>query len=254
MNGQRPSSILVVGGGAGGLELAIRLARAVRRGRRARVTLVDPSPGHIWKPRLHEIAVGLLVPAEEQANYAEQGATHGFAFVLGAVEAIDASAGTARVGAVREPDGPDELLSPRLLRFDVAVLAIGSTVDDFGMPGIFEHCHALDTPDGAERLHRAILAKAARVGAGEQERLRIAIVGAGTTGVELAAELRSATGRLARYRSLVNPDRVDITLLEMADRPLPGVAPVKRSTSSQRTIFGKGSAAWTALTAIPFFS
>ncbi|WP_174298761.1 NAD(P)/FAD-dependent oxidoreductase, partial [Sphingomonas bacterium] len=219
-----PCRYLIVGGGAGGLELAIRLARATRRGGRAAVTLVDPAPAHVWKPRLHEIAVGLLVAADEAAGYAEQAAAHGFTFMLGAVEAIDGSAGTARVGVVREPDGSDELLPARTCRFDTAVLAIGSTVDDFGTPGVADHCHVLDTSDGAERLHRAILAQAARVAAGAQERLRIAIVGAGTTGVELAAELRSATGRLAQYRSLLDPARVDITLIEMADRPLPGVA------------------------------
>ncbi len=220
----QPPHFLILGAGAGGLELAIRLARATGRGRRVRVTLVDPAPGHIWKPRLHEIATGLLVAADEQAGYAEQAAAHGFTFVLGKAEALDANARTVRVGAVSEPDGPGELLPVRTLRFDTAVLAIGSTVDDFGISGVFEHCHVLDTSDGAERLHRAILARAARVAAGEQERLRVAIVGAGTTGVELAAELRSAAGRLAQYRSLVDPGRIDVTILEMADRPLPGVA------------------------------
>lgn len=215
--------ILIVGGGAGGLETVIRLARATGRGKRARVTLVDPEPGHLWKPRLHEIAVGLLVPSEEQASFAEQAAAHGFTFVLGAVEKIDGQEGRARVGSVEAPDGAGELLPARTLPFDTAVLAVGSTVDDFGIPGVFEHCHVLDTPEGAERLHRAVLAQAARVAAGEQDRLGIAIVGAGTTGVELAADLRSATGKLAQYRSLLDPRRVDLTLLEMADRPLPGV-------------------------------
>lgn len=216
--------IVIAGGGAGGLELAIRLARATGRGKQARVILVDPSPDHLWKPRLHEIAVGLLVAAEEQASFATQAAAHGFYFVLGACEKIDADARTVWIAAVPGPDGSSELLPPRELGFDAAVLAIGSTIDDFGTPGVFEHTYALDTPEGAERLHRAILAQAARIAAGEQERLRVAIVGAGTTGVELAADLRSASGRLAEYRSLLDPARVDITLLEMADRPLPGVA------------------------------
>ena len=101
MQGQKSSRFLVIGGGAGGLELAIRLARGTRHERAAApVTLVDPSPSHLWKPRLHEIAVGLLVSAEEEVGYAEQAAAHGFTFVLGAVEAVDAATGVARVGAV----------------------------------------------------------------------------------------------------------------------------------------------------------
>ena len=216
--------ILIVGGGAGGLELAIRLARSTSRGRRARITLADPSPGHLWKPRLHEIAVGLLVPSEEQAGFAEQAAAHGFTFVLGTVNALDVRSGLARVGSVPGPDGSGELIPPRTIRFDTVVLATGSTVDDFETPGVFEHCHVLDTPEGAERLHRAIVAQAARVAASAQGRLHVAIVGAGTTGVELATELRSATKRMAQYRSLMDPTRLDVTLIEMADRPLPGVA------------------------------
>lgn len=160
--------ILIVGGGAGGLELAIRLARATGCGRDAHVVLADPAPVHLWKPRLHEIAVGLLAAAEEQASFAEQAAAHGFRFVLGAVEAIDVDKNMARIAAVAGPDGSGELIPARSLRFDTVVLAIGSTVDDFGTPGVFEHCHVLDTPEGAERLHRAILAQAARVAAGER--------------------------------------------------------------------------------------
>lgn len=221
---RRKPHIAIIGGGAGGLELAIRLARIGRRGRDVCVTLVDPSPGHLWKPRLHEIAVGLLVAAEEQASFAEQAAAHGFTFVLGAAESVDAGRKSIRIGRVTAPDSTDELLPSRDLDFDVAVLAIGSTVDDFGIPGVIEYAHALDTPDGAEQLHRAILAQATRVAAGVLERLRIAIVGAGTTGVELAADLRSASSRLAQYRSLIDPAQLDVTLIEMADRPLPGVA------------------------------
>ncbi len=224
MTDRQSSEVLIVGGGAGGLECAIRLARSMRRGRLGRVTLVDPVPAHVWKPRLHEVATGLLMIAEEQASYAEQAVAHGFTFVLGAVKALDARQGIARISAVQEPDGPAELLPPRTLRFDTVVLAIGSTIDDFGIPGVLDHCYVLDTAAGADRLHRAILAQATRVSATPDARLRIAIVGAGSTGVELAAELRSATRELALYRSLIDPGRVDVLLLEMADRPLPGVA------------------------------
>jgi NADH dehydrogenase len=224
--------IAVIGGGAGGLELAIRLARLTRPGRRARVTLIDRLPTHVWKPRWHEIAVGLLVEAEEAASYAAQAARHGFEFVLGEVTGLDPERRRLSLSATPYPvDDPvahaagDDLLPARTLAYDQAVLAIGSTVNDFDTPGVHEHCYTLDTAAGSERLHRALLAQGARVKAGVQGELRVVIVGAGTTGVELAAELRNAAGRLPELRSLLRPHQLSLTLLEMADRPLPGSPP-----------------------------
>ena len=221
--------IAIIGGGAGGLELAIRLARLTRHGRRARVTLIDRLPTHTWKPRWHEIAVGLLVEAEEAASYAVQAARHGFDFVLGEVTRLDTERREISVSAVPYPSGDpvahavgDDLLPARTLTYDRAVLAIGSTVNDFDTPGVRKHCYTLDTAEGSERLHRALLAWAARVKAGVQAELRVVIVGAGTTGVELAAEMRNAAGRLPELRSLLCADQLSLTLLEMADRPLPG--------------------------------
>ena len=231
MNGQAEAArrIAIIGGGAGGLELAIRLARLTRPGRRARLTLVDRHPAHIWKPRLHEIAAGLLVSAEEEASYAAQAQRHGFDFVLGEVVRLDPKRRELSLAPMPYPADDriahaagGELLPARTLAYDTAVLAIGSTVDDFGTPGVGEHCYTLDTPAAAAQLHRAVLARAARVKAGLQPELRVAIVGAGTTGVELAAELRNAAGRLSQYRSLLRPDQLSLTLLEMADRALPG--------------------------------
>ena len=221
--------IAIIGGGAGGLELAIRLARLTRPGRQARVTLVDRLPTHTWKPRWHEIAVGLLVEAEEAASYAAQAQRHGFDFVLGEVARLDPGRHELSLSAAPYPAGDpvahaagEDLLPARTLTYDQAVLAIGSTVNDFDTPGVREHCYTLDTAAGSERLHRALLARAARVKAGVQRELRVVIVGAGTTGVELAAELRNAAGRLPELRSLLRPDQLSLTLLEMADRPLPG--------------------------------
>ncbi|MBE7219144.1 MAG: FAD-dependent oxidoreductase [Caulobacteraceae bacterium] len=228
LDSTHPERIVVVGGGAGGLELAIRLARATAAPRRARVTLVDRRPTHVWKPRLHEIATGLLVPSEEAAGYAEQAQAHGFDFVLGEVTGIDPARREVAVAAVEPPPNDPiadrrggAILPQRTLAYDTAVLAVGSTVNDFGTPGVGEHAYTLDDPDGAERLHRALLAQAARVKAGLQDTLKVVIVGAGTTGVELAAELRDAAGRLAQYRSLLHQGQLQVTLVEAAGRPLP---------------------------------
>ena len=79
--------IIIVGGGAGGLELATRLgdrygARG-NRSARALVTLVDRNPTHIWKPLLHEVAAGSMDPFTQELEYAAQARWHGFEFQQG---------------------------------------------------------------------------------------------------------------------------------------------------------------------------
>ncbi len=61
--------IVIVGGGAGGLELATQLGETFGKNRKAKITLVDQNLTHIWKPLLHEIAAGSLNPHEEKTNY-----------------------------------------------------------------------------------------------------------------------------------------------------------------------------------------
>ena len=52
--------IVVVGGGAGGLELATRLGNKLGKRRKAHITLIDRRRTHLWKPLLHEIAAGSM--------------------------------------------------------------------------------------------------------------------------------------------------------------------------------------------------
>ncbi len=76
-------NIVVVGGGAGGLELATRLGRKLGKKKRANITLVDSNMTHIWKPLLHEVAAGSLNATEEELNYVAQGKWNNFNFQLG---------------------------------------------------------------------------------------------------------------------------------------------------------------------------
>ena len=52
--------IIVVGGGAGGLELVTKLSRTIGKRKLAEVVLVDRSRTHVWKPLLHEVAAGVI--------------------------------------------------------------------------------------------------------------------------------------------------------------------------------------------------
>jgi NADH:quinone reductase (non-electrogenic) len=213
--------VVVVGGGSGGIELAIGLAR------RADVTtdevvLIDKESSHLWKPRLHEVAAGLVNPGEDQAGYLALAQEHGFRFHCGALAGLDSSARTIRLAAVENTAGGEVVLNPRELEYDDLVLAFGSQVNDFGIEGVVEHCHLLDSSAQASAFNRSFLNAAIQVAEGQREHLAVGIVGAGATGVELAAELRHAASAMKRYGGLGAANRLDITVVDMANRVLAG--------------------------------
>src|ERR1700682_4394907 len=81
--------IVIVGGGAGGLELAVRLGDTVGRRRRAEVTLVDTTLTHLWKPLLHEVAAGTLDSHADAIEFLAQARSHHFGFRLGRMDGRD---------------------------------------------------------------------------------------------------------------------------------------------------------------------
>jgi NADH dehydrogenase len=215
--------VIIVGGGAGGLELAASLGR--RFGRSVmNVTLVDCATAHLWKPRLHELAAGLIGSGEDESSYLALGRANNFRFRLGALTALDATAKTISISAVSDSEG-HELLGERQLRYDALILAFGSQVNDFGVPGVVEHCHMLDSGEEALTFQRRVLEQAVRVSDGTLDRLRVGIVGAGATGVELAAELHHAIAAMHRFGGLMSVGNLEITVIDMAERPLPNCDP-----------------------------
>jgi NADH dehydrogenase len=217
---QIPASknVVIVGGGAGGAELAAALGRRFGRST-MNVTLVDCAARHLWKPRLHEVAAGLLGAGEDETSYLALGRANHFRFRLGALVGLDPEAKTISLGAVKDAQGGN-LLGPRELPYDQLVLAFGSQVNDFGIEGVVEHCHMLDSGDQALAFQRELLEQAVRVSDGALERLSIGIVGAGATGVELAAELHHAVSVMHRFGGLMSVEQFEITLVDMAPRVL----------------------------------
>lgn len=220
------AQFVIVGGGAGGLELACKLGRKLGPGH---VALVDSRLAHIWKPSLHEVAAGTLDIHQEGLSYQMLAHDNGFAFVYGALTGLDAASHTITIAAVQGADG-DVVLPERTLAFAQLVIAVGSTSNYFGVPGAAEHTISLNAADDAERFRLRLLKQLAQAethkAAGGAGQVDIVIIGAGATGVELAAELREASGVYAAYGfQLLQPERdVRITLLEGAPRilaPLP---------------------------------
>jgi NADH dehydrogenase len=222
--------VVIVGGGAGGAELAAALGRQSQK-LKMKVSLVDCVSQHLWKPRLHEVAAGVLGDSEDAIPYLALGQVNGFRFHLGALVSLDAIAKTIAVGPVMTARG-DTLLSERVLKYDTLVLAFGSEVNDFGTPGVREYCHVLDDGGRALAFQKQLLEEAVRVSEGGTDRLRIGIVGAGATGVELAAELHRSVAAMHRVGGLMSADRLAITLIDMAPRVLAGSAPAVSSFAS----------------------
>jgi NADH dehydrogenase len=227
--------IIVVGGGAGGLELATRLGDKLGRDtwfrkRRAAITLVDRSRTHIWKPLLHEIAAGSMDVDRHEVEYMAQGHWHGFKYRYGEMIGLDRANKLVHLARTVDEDGR-EITPDRWLPYDTLVIAVGSVSNDFGVPGVKEHALMLDTPEQAERFNRRLINACVRANTQRDpirpEQLHVAIIGAGATGTELSAELHgTARGVVAFGLDKIDPEKdIRITLMEAAERVVPALPP-----------------------------
>jgi len=220
--------IVIVGGGAGGLELATRLGDKLGRRRKADITLIDKARTHLWKPLLHEIAAGSMDLGHHELDYLAQAHWHHFNYRTGEMIGLNRFRREVQVASVVEENGT-EVTPARSYQYDTLVLALGSLTNDFGTPGVVEHAVRLETPEQAARFHRGLVNACIRAQSQTEPlkpgQLQVVIIGAGATGVELAAELHKTTRDLVAFGlDRINPDK-DITLyvIEAADRILPAL-------------------------------
>ncbi|HZP87347.1 MAG TPA: NAD(P)/FAD-dependent oxidoreductase [Burkholderiales bacterium] len=220
--------IVIVGGGAGGLELATRLGDTLGRRKKALVTLVDQSRTHLWKPLLHQVAAGSMDLNDHELDYLYQAHWHHFRFHLGRMEGLDRRAKEIHLAPTFD-DAGREVIPARAVPYDTLVIAVGSTTNDFGTPGAAEHAISLDNPQQAalfhSRLINACLRADAQSTAAAPRQLEIAIIGAGATGVELAAELHNTVREFVAFGlDRIDPERdIKLTLIEAAPRILPAL-------------------------------
>ncbi len=180
-----PLKVVVVGGGFAGLSVLMELFR-VAPPRPFHVTLVDQNDYHVFTPLLYQVAAAVVRPSSVAYPLRSIAARQGFQFVRAKVEGVDLSKG--------------ELMGDRgPIPYDVAVLAPGSAVQDYGVPGVREHALALKCLPDALRVRGSVLHWLEALDSGNKVPSRLAIVGGGATGVELAgalvALLRDVAGR-----------------------------------------------------------
>ncbi|HLN11463.1 MAG TPA: NAD(P)/FAD-dependent oxidoreductase [Xanthobacteraceae bacterium] len=222
-----PHHIIVVGGGAGGLELVTRLGDKLGRRKLADVTLIDKSRTHLWKPLLHEVAAGSMDFAVHEIDYLAQAHWHGFRYRIGEMIGLDRQRREVQLAAYVDDEGR-EVTQQRSFRYDTLIIAVGSQGNDFGTPGVREHAISLDTPGQAKRFHsrlvNAYIRGHSQSAPLRPEQLQVAIIGAGATGTELAAELHYTTRELVAYGlDRIDPKDMQINLIEAAGQILPAL-------------------------------
>jgi len=238
------TQIVVVGGGAGGLELATRLGAHFGR-EQFDVILVEKNRTHIWKPLLHEVAAGSLDANLDEVGYRSHGHAWGYRFFYGAMEGIDRDSRHVLIAPLRDEDGR-EIMGRHRIRYDYLVLAVGSVSNDFGTKGVAQHCIFLDSRLQADRFRSKLLDHCLRVSRTLSQDpkadalVRVDIVGGGATGVELAAELYNAASELRHYGlEVFDESRLQVTLIEAGPRILPAL-PEKLAEAAHKELEALG--------------
>ncbi|MBI5894966.1 MAG: FAD-dependent oxidoreductase [Desulfobacterales bacterium] len=197
--------IVIVGGGVGGLELAIRLGRSAGKKGKAAITLIDRGLTHLWKPLLHEVAAGTLDSSFEEIDYLTLGRRNGFRFRPGSLTGLDRAQKTVQLAPIIDAKG-EQIIA------DCSV-------------------HAM-----LRNLFLKLMYRYER-GSTVFPTLHVAIVGAGATGVELSAELHNVADKIKGFGfdHLAQSKPIHITLIEAAPRILPAL-PEKLAAAAERQL------------------
>jgi len=244
MTKTRKTQIVVVGGGAGGLELATRLGAHFGR-EKFDVILVEKNRTHIWKPLLHEVAAGSLDANLDEVGYRSHGYAWGYRFFYGVMEGVDRDSRQVLIAPILDEDGR-EIMGRNRIRYDYLVLAVGSVSNDFGTKGVAQHCIFLDSRLQADRFRSKLLDHCLRVSRTLSQDpnadavVRVDIVGGGATGVELAAELYNAAAELRHYGlEVFDESSLKVTLIEAGPRILPAL-PEKLAEAAHKELEALG--------------
>ncbi len=233
--------IVIIGGGAGGLELATQLGHKLGKKQHANILLIDKNRTHIWKPLLHEVATGSIDADLDGVVYSAHAAKHHYNFQLGTFCNLDNNNKTITLSPLYDELG-HQILPKRTVHYDHLVIAIGSVSNDFNTPGIKEHCFYLDSNQQAERFQHALLDNFTRLHQDDDplHSLNIAIVGGGATGVELSAELYHVSDLLKIYGlTNMSAKRLHIHLIEAGPRILPALSE-RIASSAKRELLRLG--------------
>ena len=214
-------NIVIIGGGAGGLHLATSLGRQLGKKKQACITLIDHSLIHIWKPLLHEVAVGTIDTYEHEINHIFHASANFFNFQLGKLHSLNRA--NKSITLLIKPENT-KLQSTKYytVTYDILVISIGSTSNNYNIPGADLYCCYLDSLQQAKQFQKSFLEEvmASQQLKEQSQKINIAIIGAGATGVELSAELHYAIKQIQKYQIKQYDPKINISLIEASTRIL----------------------------------
>lgn len=203
--------VVIAGAGYAGLTVALRLARNEFPGQ---IVLVNAGPFHQLLTQMHRVAAGAVAADQALLRLQSLLRWHDVEIVEG------------KVAELRPGERRVLLEDGRELAYDRLVVALGSQLETFGVPGVREYALSVQPVDAALRTQQYITARLydATFLSGEERAaaLRFVVVGGGLTGVELAGELADRLPQEAARRGL-RPEEVDIIIMEAGPRLLPSL-------------------------------
>ncbi|MFM2431369.1 MAG: hypothetical protein RLZZ511_2582 [Cyanobacteriota bacterium] len=187
----KPAKICILGGGFGGLYSALRLTQ-MNWEHPPEITLVDQRDRFVFAPLLYELLTGELESWEIAPEYRTLLANTGIRFEQQTVQGIDINAKSVTLG------------NGQILNYDRLVLAMGGETPIDMVPGAADHAmpfrNVADAQRVAERLRQLETSDA--------EKIRVAIVGGGYSGVELACKLAERLGDRGRLRIIERSNQI----------------------------------------------
>jgi NADH dehydrogenase len=225
-----PHRIVVVGGGFGGLQATLKLARMP-----VEVTLVDRRNFHLFQPLAYQVATGALTPAEIcyplRRIFRRR---RNVRVILADVVGVDLEARRVDLRGVTSD------VTPEPLTYDTLIVSGGSLYSYFGHDEWQRHAAELKSLEGALTLRRQILTafEAAELEtdpAIQAEQLTFVVVGAGPTGVEMAGQIAEIARDMRADFRVIDPSQARILLVEAIDRVLASF-PESLSVKAKRSL------------------